>query len=465
MAAGPSRRHLLHGGLATAALATLAGCAVGGSNNGANSKADKVKTTEQNPFGISTSSTIDAVIFDGGYGYDYVTFSGTQLTKQFPKIQVEVNASTTIAQQLQPRFVGGNPPDLVNNGGAGQIGLNTILDQLEPLDDLFAAKNYEGDTIADTLYPGVKDPGTFSGKFLVMNYAMTVYALWYSRTLFDELGLTEPRTWDDLLGLGAKAKEQGKYLFVWGKEASTYYQTLAIDSAIKQGGHEVRLGLENLTPDCWSHPALQEVFGMLESCVSQGYFMPGGAGTQFTAAQAKWSNDREVLFYPSGGWIENEMKKATSANFQMIGCATPTLTSTPQLPHTAMRSAAANPFLVPSKGKNVAGGKELMRAMLSKEAASNFSRTRLTPTIVKGLIPDDGFGSTALRSQSQMLDAAGSDVFNYNFEKLYGMGPDQRTIWNSFLSGQWNVKELTKALQAVTDGIAKDDAIKKIPVT
>ena len=93
------------------------------------------------------------------------------------------------------------------------------------------------------------------------------------------------------MALGAKAKEKGKYLFVWGKEAATYYQTMAIASAIKEGGDDVRLALENLKPDCWSQPAMQAVFTALEKIIDAGYFKPGGSGTQFTAAQAQWSND------------------------------------------------------------------------------------------------------------------------------------------------------------------------------
>ena len=49
-----------------------------------------------------------------------------------------------------------------------------------------------------------------------------------------------------------------------------------------------------------------------------------------------------------------------------------------------------------------------MRAMLSKEAATNFAKTKLAPTIVKGTVPDDGFGSTALVSQGKMLEGAGT---------------------------------------------------------
>ena len=70
---------------------------------------------------------------------------------------------------------------------------------------------------------------------------LTVYAVWYSASLFEENGWTPPKTWDEAMALGAKAKAKDKYLFLWGKEAATYYQTLAIGSAIKEGGDEVRL--------------------------------------------------------------------------------------------------------------------------------------------------------------------------------------------------------------------------------
>ena len=270
---------------------------------------------------------MDAVIFNGGYGYDYVKYAADQVNKQkdFSGVTIKVSPSTQIAQQLQPRFVGGTPPDLIDNSGANAIGFNVIAKQCETLDDVFEANNYEGTKISDTLYPNVKVPGTFDGKFIAMNYVMTVYGVWYSASLFQQNGWTPPATWDDALDLGAKAKAKGKYLFVWGKEAATYYQTMSVNSAIKEGGDEVRLALENLQPKCWSMPQLQAVFKSLGEMVSKGYFVPGGAGTQFTAAQAKWSNDEQAILYPSGGWIENEMKSATKSGFQMTGAPEPSV--------------------------------------------------------------------------------------------------------------------------------------------
>ncbi len=420
---------------------------------------------ETNPFGMADKSAVDAVIFDGGYGTDYVAFAASLMEKNHAGSTVKVSPTTKIATELQPRFVGGTPPDLIDNSGADAIGFSTILEQIEDLSDVLDAKNLEGLTIRDTLFGGVEEPGTYDGKLAALNYVLTVYAVWYSASLFEENGWTPPKTWDEAMDLGAKAKAKDKYLFLWGKEAATYYQTLAIGSAIKEGGDEVRLALENLEADCWSKPAVQDVFNGLGAIVKAGYMKPGGAGTQFTAAQAQWSNNQDALLYPSGSWIENEMKDTTKPDFKMTGFPEMTVTADSSMPYDALHSASGEPFVIPSQGKNVAGGKELLRTMLSKEAATNFAKTKLAPTIVKDTVPADGFGSTALVSQNDLLSAAGTDVFTWKFVDLYGMNTDQLVIWNSFLAGKPDVKALTSELQEITDKVREDDSIKKIQVT
>jgi N-acetylglucosamine transport system substrate-binding protein len=457
----------MRGALAAAAVvplsSMLAACAGGGSDD--DNKQQTGTKSSDNPFGMPDKASVDAVIFDGGYGTDYVSFAAAIMEKNHSGSSVKVSATTEIAQELQPRFVGGDPPDLIDNSGENAIGFATILDQLEDLSDVLDANNLEGTKISDTLFGGVEAPGTFGDKFAALNYVLTVYAVWYSASLFQENGWEPPQTWDEALDLGAKAKAKGKYLFLWGKEAATYYQTLAIGSAIKEGGDEVRLALENLKEDCWSLPAVQDVFTAMSEIIKAGYVKPGGSGTQFTAAQAQWSNNQDALLYPSGSWIENEMKDQTKPDFQMTGFPEMTVSTSSQMPYTALHSTAGEPFIVPSQAKNVAGGKELLRTMLSKEAATNFAKTKLAPTIVKDTVPADGFGSTALVSQSQMLTDAGSDVFTWGFVDLYGMNVDQLVVWNSFLAGDKSVAELTSGLQEITDKVREDDSITKIEVT
>src|SRR3569833_1544584 len=189
-----------------------------------------------NPFGVADGSTVDAVIFNGGYGIDYVEFAAGIMQKNRPNVTVQASASTKIATELQPRFIGGNPPDLIDNSGADAIGCSAIIDQLEGMYSVLDAPSLEGTKIRDTLVGGVEKPGTFGDKFVALNYVMTVYSIWYSASLFEANGWTPPPTWAEAIELGKKAKEKNLYLFGWGKEAATYYRTPAVASAIKAGG-------------------------------------------------------------------------------------------------------------------------------------------------------------------------------------------------------------------------------------
>jgi N-acetylglucosamine transport system substrate-binding protein len=417
-----------------------------------------------NPFGLADGSTVDAVIFNGGYGIDYVEFAAALMQKNHPTVTVKVSPSTKIATELQPRFVGGNPPDIMDNTGADSIGLNVILDQTEDLNSILDAPSLEGVKIRDTLFAGVDKPGTINGKFVALNYVLTVYAMWYSASLFEANGWTPPTTWAEAIELGKKAKEKNLYLFGWGKEAATYYRTTAIASAIKEGGDEVRLAVDNFTPGFWSHPAMQAVFTSLHDIITSGMMKPGGAGTQFTAAQAQWSNDQSFLLYPSGSWIENEMKKATKDGFKMTGMPELSVSDKGALPHTALHSTAGEPYQIPSQAANIAGGKELLRTMLSREAATNFAKTKLAPTIVKDTVPADGFGSTALVSQTKLLADAGTDIFTWNSFDIYGTNQDELVVWNSFLDGKLDVPTFTAALQKITDAVYNDPSVTKVVV-
>jgi N-acetylglucosamine transport system substrate-binding protein len=417
-----------------------------------------------NPFGLADGSAVDTVIFNGGFGIDYVELAAKLLQEKHPGVTVTVAPSTKIGTELQPRFIGGNPPDMFSNSGADSIGMVPLIEMSEDLNSVLDAPNLEGVKIRDTLFGGVEAPGTFGGKLIAINYALSTYAIWYSAQLFEDNGWTPPTTWAEAIELGKLAKEKGIYLFGWGKEAATYYRTTAVASAIKEGGHDVRIAVENLQPGFWSLPAIQGVFEALYEIVQGGMMKPGGSGTQFTAAQAQWSNDQAFLLYPSGSWIENEMKSATKEGFRMTGIPELTLTDNPAMPKTALRATASEPFMVPSMALNAPGGKEMLRIMLSKEVATYFAKEKLAPTIVKGTVPEDGFGSTALLSQNKLLTDAGTDVFNFNFYDVYGTNQDELVVWNSFLDGQLDVAAFTAALQQITDAVYNDASITKFEV-
>ncbi|MBT2495635.1 N-acetylglucosamine/diacetylchitobiose ABC transporter substrate-binding protein [Microbacterium sp. ISL-59] len=456
-----SRRMALNASAAAAALClVLAGCAGPGSS----SETEGGTASPDNPFGVAANTKIDIVVFDGGYGTEYAEFAAGLVEKQLGDgISVQITPSNNLSQSLQPRFVGGTPPDSFTNDGADAIPITSIQDQLEDLGDFWDTKNYDGVKVSDAVFPGVKEVGEYDDGYLNANYVMTLFSLWYSHSLFEENGWEPPTTWSEMADLCTEARAKDKYLFAFGKEAAVYYQWLVLDSAIKQGGVDVINDISNLEPGAWSNPAVKDVLDQMESLIDDDCFVPGGAGTQFTQAQAQWSNDQEALFYYSGSWIESEMKDATADGFEMTAWPAPLLDAADAaLPFEAVQAGPAIPWAVPKAAASTAGGKEFLRALFSKEAASKFSELTLAPTVVEGTVPADGFGSTALASTMGVMEDAGDDLFSWvsnSYSGYYGI--QDAPYWVSFLAGDITAQDLIDAQEKLSAAAAADTSKPK----
>ena len=85
-----NRRSIVRGALAAAAVvplsSALAACAGSGSDTDNDSDTNGGTKSADNPFGMAEDSTIDAVIFDGGYGTDYVSFAAAIMQDGLPRL-------------------------------------------------------------------------------------------------------------------------------------------------------------------------------------------------------------------------------------------------------------------------------------------------------------------------------------------------------------------------------------------
>lgn len=406
--------------------------------------------------------TVDAAIFDGAFGTSYVQTAADLLSKTHPEVSVKLTPVANVAERLGPRFAtGAIPPDLIDNSGSDVLAVSQMLDEFLNLDDVIGATNSSGEVISETLYANALTPGIVNDKLIAIHYALSVYGLWYSATRFASEGWAVPTAWDELLDLGEKARSLDTFLFVWGDEAAHYFQELAISSAIKEGGDEVRIALDNLDPSGWQHPAVLGVLGAMESCVKEGFVLHGGA---FLTAQAKWSQDQKALLYPSGSWIAHEMADRTADGFEMTAAPVPTLTSSPKLPVAAIHSTPTEAFLVPARASNPDGGKALLRSMLEPSVAQEFTRTNLMPTVVRNSVPTD-LASSALTSQTRLLADAGDNVFTWRFNDYYGLTAQQSPLWSQFLSGQLPANSLAEQLQALSDKVRSDPSVERYTVS
>ena len=86
-----------------------------------------------------------------------------------------------------------------------------------------------------------------------------------------------------------------------------------------------------------------------------------------------------------------------------------------KLPFEAVRAGAGEPFIVPEKAKNKAGGLEFLRLMLTKDGSGRFAAAANSLTVLKDGVGSDVKLRPGTASTVVALKAAGSNTFNYNY--------------------------------------------------
>ncbi|MFH8982170.1 N-acetylglucosamine/diacetylchitobiose ABC transporter substrate-binding protein [Streptomyces varsoviensis] len=466
-----SRRDLIKraaaiGLISVPSISVLSACASGDSGDDDN-KGNKGKKTDKNPLAVNESAPLDVVIFDGGLGDQYAKDSEALYKQAFPKASIKHTPTQKIQTSLQPRFNGGTPPDLIDNSGAEQMDMGTLVGkrQLADLNDLLDARSIDdpGKTVRDTLRPGVAEMGKFDGdETWVLYYAYTVYGVWYSKTNLDKLDAEYPETWDDMLALCAKAKKKGIAGWTYpGKYP--YYLPFSLYPFIgKIGGAEVLDSIDNLEPNAWKHPAVKSAFEAYYELYKRGYILQGTPGLTHIEAQTAW-NEGKALFIPNGSWVENESKKTTPKDFEMTVSAPSGLDSSDKLPFGTLWASGSEPYIVPKAAKNPRGGMELLRIMLGKQASQNFVKQVSSLTSLNG--GTEGVAlPPGLKSAQAAAAKAGKNVLNPRLQDWYVALQKEKigvSALGEMMAGRMTPDETIKKIQKFTDDTRNDDSVKK----
>ncbi|MEN3611067.1 N-acetylglucosamine/diacetylchitobiose ABC transporter substrate-binding protein [Plantactinospora sp. ZYX-F-223] len=459
------RRTAAAGLLAVPATGLLTGCALGGGDDNSGGESLEGTKSEQNPLGVKEDAPLEVVIFNGGFGEEYAKAHQAMYTGKYPKATIKHSATQEINKTLQPRFVDGTPPDVVNNSGAGQIDFNGLVSQgaLADLSELLDAPSLDipGKKVRDTLLPGVVDVGSYDGKFLVLSYAYTAYGIWYSSKLFSDRGWQYGKTWDDHIALCRQIKAAGIAPWTYAGKHPRYMSWPVISMAIKFGGPDVAKAIDNLEPNAWKSEPMKMAADAWYQIVKDGFIMPGSPGLDHVQSQTEWCRGK-AAFISCGSWLESEQAKVTPAGFNMTVAPTPSLGAGDKLPFEAMRGTASEPFIVPAKAKNRAGGLEYLRTMLSMKGAQDFTKKVSSLSVVAGATQGAQlpFG---LSSVVKALDASGSNGFNWVYNNYYRKLERELVdaACGEFFSGRTTPAEFLDQCQKGADQIAGDSSIKK----
>lgn len=416
-----------------------------------------------NPLGVDPTAPLDVVIFKGGFGDDYAIYVNGMYSKRFPDAQITYAGIQRLGEQLQPRFVAGTPPDVIDNSGAGNLDNAALVaeGQLSDLADLLAAPSLdtEGKTLGETLVPGSQDPGIFNGTQYLLNLALTAFGVWYSSTYMESKGYTYPETWDEMLTLCEEIKGSGVAPWVTTGVHPQYARQFLFDQMLWKHDPDAIKNIENLEADAWKAPAVAEVLEALYQLAEKGYLLQGWEGLDHIQSQNEWLQGK-AIFIPVGTWLENEMKDSIPPDFNMVLAPTPSLPGD-KIPFAGIFAGGGEPFIVPSQGKNVLGGKEWLRLLLSREGGKVFAESTKSLSTVIGSGEGLDLG-TAFASAQAAIAAAGANTYVTQYQDWYTEFADEvKAQLASLLQMQISIEEFQDNVQQAADDLKSDDSITK----
>lgn len=288
----------------TAGLA-LAGCS---SNKPSNSSADQSPKQEGNAKDESFTIRLSAWSIDERSVSQEFKKNITEKYKElYPNatIQWDITLSSSYFDKLK-----------------AELASNTAADVIFSQSDFqnFVAAGYFSDLSdqpwTSRLHPGTKKATTAGGKVYGATLGMGGSGIWYNKKIFDDLGLTPPKTWADFISLGEKIEDAGITPMALGfKDMWTVSMFLTNLGNSQLYGIAPAIGKQYYDgTKTLDGPEMQAVMGKVQELTQKGFFNQ-------TALTSDWTQSADLFTSGKAAMITqgSYMPAAAADNFKNKG--------------------------------------------------------------------------------------------------------------------------------------------------
>ncbi|MEU4231604.1 carbohydrate ABC transporter substrate-binding protein [Nonomuraea sp. NPDC026600] len=364
------RRPLVLASAAAAMLGLLTGCSADGDGSD------------------SGRTTLSVAALEGGYGRDMYAQVIQAYKASHPDVDVRLQISKSIEDEISPNMKAGKFPDVVVLGQGRKAALTETLIKDKALEDLTpvlkAKVPGEDKTVGDKLIQGIVGNLNTNPYGTDQTYTMPMYyapsGLFYNKGLFAQKGWKVPATWEEMFALGESVKEQGLSLFTYPTAGylDAYFFALLADV----GGEQFYTDVMTYKQGVWKTPQARQALDITTRLLK--YAAPttvGYANEQDFTKNQQSILDNKTLFIPNGTWVVGEMKDAPRAKGFQWGLTPlpPVVVGTKRYLTTSVESV-----WIPSAAKNKDAAKEFVAYLYSDEAAKIFARSNAIQPI-KGI--------------------------------------------------------------------------------
>jgi raffinose/stachyose/melibiose transport system substrate-binding protein len=159
---------------------------------------------------------------------------------------------------------------------------------------------------ADFLSKGGVSLATFDGTKYFVPYEMSAALMWYRPDVYEQNGISVPKTWDEFLSNCETLKENSIYCLMTANQAKWPAQFEWTSYYVNSSGLETYNKLiHNEIP--WTDASVVEAFAAMRNLAERGYLYPGWNSIDQTPALIPFSKG-EVANWFQGTWMINNFK-------------------------------------------------------------------------------------------------------------------------------------------------------------
>ncbi len=283
---------------------------------------------------------------------------------EYPDISVTVNINDREAHKTAIRnFLSADAPDITAWYPGNRMAPFVNAGQFEDISDLWEQEGL------NESFAAIKPTMTMDGKQWGVPYSYYQWGIYYRKDIFDNLGIEEPKTWDELLAACAKLKENGITPFTIGTKflwtAAGVFDYLNLRTNGYEVHNDLTAGKIKYTDD-----RIRAVFDKWKELIEPGYFIENHATMSWQDAVAPFANG-EAAMYVMGNFSVDAYKNAGLTYDQIDYFPFPEIT--PGVPRA--EEAPADAFFIPSNATNKENARKFLAFIARPDIQSAWNET------------------------------------------------------------------------------------------
>ncbi|HEX2979186.1 MAG TPA: extracellular solute-binding protein [Anaerolineaceae bacterium] len=355
-----------------------------------------------------------------------------------PNVEIVRDAQTIddLRPVIQTALGADNGPDIFYyDTGPGYAGVLAKAGLLLPLDDAYAANKWN-----DRIFSWTKDRVTFDGKVYGIGNEVEFIGVYYNKKIFEELGVAEPKTYEEFIQICDKAKAAGytPIAFADGPGWPAYHQfsILANNVAGKDKLDKVLFG-----DGSWEDPDFVKAVQLFFVDMNEaGYFLKDTTAISYEDGNAVFYAG-DTAMHITGTWLLSEVTN-NATDFEPGFFFFPSIEGKPVLPPGGLGSG----YFVNAKSQHSAEAIAFLDFMFSADGAKIWLEDL-------SIIPPLAVNTADLNLTPLMkfaVDAVAKVPLGYNIDVLAGdqFNAAQSDGFQAVLLGMKTPDELIKELQA-----------------